>query len=357
MRTVVITFTHEGMKVAEKASSVMDGENVIYCHSRCSGDYSGAVTSFDSVGAVVKNEFNSCDRMLFICAAAIAVRSIAPYLKSKVTDPAVLVADESGRFLISLLSGHIGGANEWCEELAEAVGAVPVITTATDTRGMFAVDLFAKRHNMRIVNPAMIKEISGKILNGEPVGLTGSDTFMPMLRCTEARWNGQVYVTDNNNGEYESGIQIITQTGEQMAYKKTLKLVPMDIAVGIGCKKGKSVQEIEEAVNSTFAENNLLKERIAVVSSIDIKADEPGIAGFARKYRVPYKTYSAEELSDIKGDFAESAFVKEKVGVDNVCERSACAASGGGDRLVGKTACDGVTVAVYKITEMENSYA
>lgn len=357
MRTVVITFTHEGMKVAEKASSVMDGENVIYCHSRCSGDYSGAVTSFGSVGAVVKNEFNSCDRMLFICAAAIAVRSIAPYLKSKVTDPAVLVADESGRFLISLLSGHIGGANEWCEELAEAVGAVPVITTATDTRGMFAVDLFAKRHNMRIVNPVMIKEISGKILNGEPVGLTGSDTFMPMLRCTEVRWNGQVYVTDSNNGEYESGIQIITQAGEQMAYKKTLKLVPMDIAVGIGCKKGKSVQEIEEAVNSTFAENNLLKERIAVVSSIDIKADEPGIAGFARKYRVPYKTYSAEELSDIKGDFAESAFVKEKVGVDNVCERSACAASVGGDRLVGKTACDGVTVAVYKITEMENSYA
>lgn len=90
-----------------------------------------------------------CDRILFVCAAAIAVRTIAPYLKSKVTDPAVLVADESGKFLISLLSGHIGGANEWCNELAGSIGAIPVITTATDTRGMFAVDLFAAEHNMK----------------------------------------------------------------------------------------------------------------------------------------------------------------------------------------------------------------
>ena len=159
MRTVIITFTHEGMKVAKKASTVTDGEVTIYCHKRCADDYREDAVSFATVGSVIKNEFAMCDRILFVCAAEIAVRTIAPYLKSKVTDPAVLVADESGKFLISLLSGHIGGANEWCKELADSIGAIPVITTSTDTRGMFAVDLFAAEHNMKIVNPVMIQDI------------------------------------------------------------------------------------------------------------------------------------------------------------------------------------------------------
>lgn len=194
MRTVIIAFTHEGMKVAKKASTVTDGEVTIYCHKRCADDYREDAVSFATVGSVIKNEFAMCDRILFVCAAAIAVRTIAPYLKSKVTDPAVLVADESGKFLISLLSGHIGGANEWCNELADSIGAIPVITTATDTRGMFAVDLFAAEHNMKIVNPVMIQDISGRILNGEAVGITGDETFVKMLRETENNGMGRLHI-------------------------------------------------------------------------------------------------------------------------------------------------------------------
>lgn len=237
MRTVIITFTHEGMKVAKKASTVTDGEVTIYCHKRCADDYSEYAVSFATVGSVIKNEFAMCDRILFVCAAAIAVRTIAPYLKSKVTDPAVLVADESGKFLISLLSGHIGGANEWCNELAGSIGAIPVITTATDTRGMFAVDLFAAEHNMKIVNPVMIQDISGRILNGEAVGITGDETFVKMLRETEKQWNGQITYTDNADGKYESGVQIISHPDENVVFKRTLKLVPQNLAVGIGCKR------------------------------------------------------------------------------------------------------------------------
>ena len=263
MRTIIITFTHEGMKVAKKASEAMDGEVIIYCHQRCADTYKNEAVPFVAVGSVIKSEFAVSDRILFVCAVAIAVRTIAPYLKSKVTDPAVLVADEGGKYLISLLSGHIGRANEWCSKLAVRIGAMPVITTATDARGMFAVDIFATEHNMRIVNPVMIKDISGRILNNEPVGITGNDKYKNLLKVTEERWNGQIKYTDNSNNEYESGVQIITGKDDKIVFKRTLKLVPQELAVGIGCKKGKSAHEIERAVKKTFDKAGLLLEGVA----------------------------------------------------------------------------------------------
>ena len=316
MRTIIITFTHEGMKVAKKASEAMDGEVIIYCHQRCADTYKNEAVPFVAVGSVIKSEFAVSDRILFVCAVAIAVRTIAPYLISKVTDPAVLVADEGGKYLISLLSGHIGRANEWCNKLAVRIGAMPVITTATDARGMFAVDIFATEHNMRIVNPVMIKDISGRILNNEPVGITGNDKYKNLLKVTEERWNGQIKYTDNSNNEYESGVQIITGKDDKIVFKRTLKLVPQELAVGIGCKKGKSAHEIERAVKKTFD-----------------------------------KTYTPEYLRDVEGDFVSSAFVEEQIGVGNVCERSAGAASSGGEKLVGKTADNGVTVAIYRVAQ------
>lgn len=351
MRTIIITFTHEGMKTARKTSEAMDGEVIIYCHQRCADNYKNEAVPFAAVGSVIKSEFAVSDRILFVCAVAIAVRTIAPYLKSKVTDPAVLVADEGGKYLISLLSGHIGGANEWCNKLAVRIGAMPVITTATDARGMFAVDIFATEHNMRIVNPVMIQDISGRILNNEPVGITGNDKYEKLLKETQERWHGQIKYTDNSNNEYESGVQIIANKDDKIVFKRTLKLVPQELAVGIGCKKGKSEQEIEQAVKKAFDSARLCIEAIAVVASVDRKADEAGIIKFARKWKVPYKTYTPEYLRNVEGDFVSSAFVEEQIGVGNVCERSASAASCGGEKLAGKTADNGVTVAIYRIVQ------
>ena len=337
MRTIIIAFTQPGLQLAKKAAQNTEGTVEIYGHERCTD---GTIHSFYSVGEVINEQFYQCDRILFIGAAAIAVRVIAPYLKSKTTDPAVLVADEDGKFLISLLSGHIGGANEWCSTLAERLGAAPVITTATDTRGMFAVDLFAGKHR-------------GRILNHEPVGMTGNDEYIDLLEQAEKQYPGQIQVTKNENGEFESGIQIITEVHEKEVFLRTIKLVPMNLAVGIGCKKGKSLKEIAQAVYTTFTQNHLLTERIGVIASIDRKAQEQGIIDFAKQMKVPYRTYAAQELEQQAGTFTASTFVKGQMGVDNVCERSACAASGGGEKIVAKTACDGITVAVYKIKRNE----
>ena len=140
---------------------------------------------------------------------------------------------------------------------------------------------------------------------------------------------------------------------EKEVFLRTIKLVPMNLAVGIGCKKGKSLKEIAQAVYTTFTQNHLLTERIGVIASIDRKAQEQGIIDFAKQMKVPYRTYAAQELEQQAGTFTASTFVKGQMGVDNVCERSACAASGGGEKIVAKTACDGITVAVYKIKRNE----
>ena len=221
MRTIIIAFTQPGLQLAKKAAQNTEGTVEIYGHERCTD---GTIHSFYSVGEVIKEQFYQCDRILFIGAAAIAVRVIAPYLKSKATDPAVLVADEDGKFLISLLSGHIGGANEWCNTLAGRLGATPVITTATDTRGMFAVDLFAGKHRLRIVNPVMIQDISGRILNHEPVGMAGNDEYLDLLEQVEKQYPGQIQIIQNENRKFESGIQIVTEVHEKEDFFTDFKI-------------------------------------------------------------------------------------------------------------------------------------
>lgn len=348
MRTAVITFTAKGAGLAEKiAKTALPGAE-IYCYERYA---KGCEIPFFSVSVLMQEIFRHCDRILFIGAAAIAVRAIAPQLQSKLTDAAVLVVDENAQFVISLLSGHIGGGNDWCVQLAKKLGATAVITTATDQRNAFAADLFAKQNGLRIANPQMIKAISGKILNGEPVGIAAGNRYQRLLCDTEKKWNGQVCVTENADKTYDSGIQILLSEEEPLLFVHTLRLVPMDLAVGIGCKKGKSKEAVAQAVRQVFRQNGLLWERIGVVASVDRKAEEAGIINFAKDLHVPYQTYSAEQLKEVQGNFTASAWVASQVGVDNVCERSAFVASGGGRKIIGKTICDGVTAAVYQMIQ------
>lgn len=347
MKTAVITFTAKGQQLAESIRQKFLPEADVYCYKRYA---TGKVMAFDAVRNLMQEVFYNYDRLLFISAAAIAVRAVAPYLQSKLTDPAVLVTDENAEFVISLLSGHIGGANAWCEELAKKIGAVAVITTATDKRGVFAVDTYAKEQHLRIANPQMTKEISGKILNGESVGIgTAIPQYQQLCLKVQKQWGNPVWVRNQSDFSlYESGIQIVEQPETAILFQNTLRLVPMDLAVGIGCKKGKSEEDIKRAVLQTLQQLGLMPERIGVIASIDRKAEEAGIIALAKEFDVPFHTYSAEELKRAKGSFTASDWVNCQVGVDNVCERSACIASGGGIRIAAKTVYEGITVAVYQ---------
>lgn len=296
-----------------------------------------------------KEQFERADGIVFIGACGIAVRSIAPFVASKKTDPAVLVADECGKFVISLLSGHLGGANELALRAADILGAVPVVTTATDLHERFAVDVFAKKNGCSIFHMKAAKEVSAALLAGKKVGF-----------YSEFPWEGElprglVRYRDNTEGELfrekeegerpEIGVAV-TIHRDCHPFSSTVHVVPPVVSLGMGCRKGKVADGILNSAVQSLEDQKIYREAVKNLASIDIKREEPGLLALAESWKIPFETFSEQELSALQGAFTPSAFVKKTVGVENVCERSAVLASHGGWLIQKKLAADGVTVAL-----------
>lgn len=283
------------------------------------------------------NGFQAADALIFCCAAGIAVRAIAPHLKSKAHDPAVLVIDELGRFVIPLLSGHLGGANELALRAASLIQATPVLTTATDIHGVFAVDLFAKKNHLWIEDLRLAKKVSASILAGVPVGFTSD------IPCAGKLPGGLT------SGAAQLGIAV-TDDPAAAPYAETLRLIPRHYVAGIGCRRGKSAAELAAFLGKRLAESNIRLEELRAIASVDLKKDEAGLIELCREKRLEFLTYPAEELAAIGGEFTASEFVRGVVGVESVAERAAVRASGG--KLVRrKVGEDGMTFALAIIEE------
>ena len=279
--------------------------------------FGGRVTRIDKenpLSAWTAQQFPQKDGLIFVGAVGIAVRAIAPHLRHKTTDPAVVVLDEGGRFAIPLVSGHLGGANALARDLAAYLGAIPVITTATDGRGLFAVDSWAKAQGCLVKEPERIKLVSSKVLDGKQI----------LLRCPwpiSGEKPEEVSLTEEENCD-----AAVTFDREK---NTALHLIPKVLTLGVGCRKGTSQESLESAFQALLAEKNLAPEAFAQAASIDLKANEPGLLAFCAAHGWDLKTYSAEELAQVPGDFTPSPFVAQITGVDNVCERAAVRASGG----------------------------
>ena len=284
-----------------------------------------------------KEGFEEADALVFCCAAGIAVRGIAPWVRSKKTDPAVVIVDETGRFAIPILSGHLGGANELALRIAAAVGAEPVVTTATDLHALFAVDVFAKKNRLRIGSMLLAKEVSAALLRGEPVGFRSDE---PVLGERPKE------LTD---GEAAIGI-LITADAEASPWEKTLRLTPMRYAVGMGCRRDKDAASLEAFFLRQLESCGVTPAQVRVLASIDVKKDEAGLLALSRKYAIPFETYTAEELLAVPGEFSGSDFVRSTVGVDCVCERAALCA-GAGKLIRRKTSEEGMTFALAAYEE------
>ena len=252
---------------------------------------------------------------------------VAPHVVSKLSDPAVVVIDESGKFAISLLSGHIGKANALTEKIAEIIGAEPVITTATDVGGKFSPDSFAAANDLYICEYDIAKEIAAETANGGNVGFysdTGCLNTPPF--CDNKRL----------------GI-CISSDAAKMPFEHTLHLIPKDIIIGAGCKKGTPAEKFEFFLLSQLAENRLDIRRVKALCTIDIKREENAILTFCRRHNIPLHFYSAAELMAVDGQFTSSEFVLKTTGADNICERSAMVM--GKSLLVKKQAMNGMTFA------------
>lgn len=337
MQIEIISFTGQGSSLAEKIKEIMK----VYGNVQVT---SGKEKNI-SLQTWTENAFSKAQVLIFVGAAGIAVRAIAPFVQDKFKDPAVLVVDEKGTYVIPVLSGHVGGANAYALQLAEKLQAQAVITTATDINQKFAVDVFAKKNQLFIKDRAWAKEISAAILGGEKIGffcegqVTGT---IPEEVVTE-----QVIGTMPEEVVAEEG-KVTERHRINVGIHNTCQLIPKTVTVGIGCRKGKSAEEIEIFVLEQLGKQQIAMESISCVASVDKKKNEAGILAFCEKYGLEFQTFSPEELERVPGEYTQSEFVEKTIGVGNVCERAAICAwkQNRAHILQPKTAQNGKTLAI-----------
>lgn len=424
MKVSIISFTLKGIELSLKIKKAFSGETEeeLCLYTKCSHAEKSLterkLTEKDLVESGLSyveqpltewtgEQMKKRRSLLFIGACGIAVRAIAPFLTDKLNDVPVLVMDEQGCFVIPVLAGHVGGANELAVSLAERMGSTPVITTATDLNHCFAVDLFARRNALHIVNKDGIAKVSSRILAGEEVTMAVEEghfreeaqtlrgrrvsrktnipdgirlvscipefhTDIPIVMTeviedipavsTESTMNVPVVSVESITdapvafSESSAGIPGVTESPVDILVApasygqgRLLTLRPKEYVIGIGCKRGKAAEQIDHFVHRVLKESGISMEQVAAFASIDRKKDEEGILWMSSHYGIPFVTYSAEELQQVEGTFHASEFVKSQVGVDNVCERAALRFSGpDGILITGKQAEDGITAAIVK---------
>lgn len=331
MRIGLTAFTSRGMELGRRLAQGLEEQGDLCVLTR--GGKEGL-----SLADWTEAHFLHSQALIYIGAAGIAVRAVAPWVRSKTTDPAVLCCDENGRYAIPLLSGHIGGGNDLARRVAALCGGQAVVTTATDGRGLFAVDSWAKKRGLAIVNPQAIKTVSARLLAGERAPLRSDFPIRGALPQGLALAGG---------GE-RCCLRVTDRAVEAEEDQTELVLAPPSLSVGIGCRRGVSAEQIEAAFLEAFDQAGLAPQSAAWVCSIDLKAREPGLLAFCAARGLTPRFYSSEELAQVKGSRSSSDFVRQTVGVDNVCERAALAQ--GGQLVLGKQARQGVTVAAARRT-------
>lgn len=323
MNIAAISFTGRGAALLEIIKANLAADFLVYSKEK------SAVKDF------VRGAFSHADAIIFVGAVGLAVRLIAPFLRGKDIDPAVVVMDEAGRFAIPILSGHIGGANALANEISNITGlsCVAVITTATDVNGLFSVDEWATNAGCAIGDTANIKHISGAILRGE------QPCFCSDFDIIGALPNGLIL------GE-SGGLGVCVSLNGRRPFDITMSIIPKIITVGIGCKKGISYEEMLNFFLKTLENAGISVKAVRAIATIDIKRDEPCIKELAREFSLPLEVFTAQQLGQVEGKFSASEFVKSTIGVDNVCERSAVAACKNGKLTVKKIKSNGMTMAL-----------
>ncbi|MBR0136285.1 MAG: cobalt-precorrin 5A hydrolase [Clostridia bacterium] len=327
MSVSLFAYSKKGIGTARRIAAALEGPTALYTVERLAGE--GLLPIPKPSAPFFGKRFSNDDALIFVSSCGIAVRSIAPHIRSKTEDPAVIVIDETGRFVISLLSGHIGGANALAERIADALGATAVITTATDASGRFSVDSWAKANGFSIRDMGMAKAVSAAILEGD-IPLKSDFPIIGKLPA------------GLKTGEGETGVYVTYKTDEP--YKNTLRIIPKCLRLGIGCRRGIAREAVKNAVDTVLFNNGIDPLAVKCAASIDLKRDEAGLLEYCLEAGLPTEFFSAERLNGVQEAVSSSEFVKSVTGVDCVCERAALV---GADRLiVKKTAINGVTVAV-----------
>ncbi|MDD4681937.1 MAG: cobalamin biosynthesis protein, partial [Eubacteriales bacterium] len=326
---------------------------------------------------VRQHDFLTADALIMIMATGIAVRTVAPWLRSKTSDPAVIVLDQQGQFVIPLLGGHIGGANNLSLKIARFLGGKAVITTATDVRGLPAWDSWAYENGLVGASADDYKHLAAGMLGGIPVRLAIDENLFSYNRWTTGRnsafsvnelasndlaqaqqaWQQylQSTMTESDTPEKEINILISILDTEQlhkqtcpnhMRQKLTVHLHPPVLWLGIGCRKNIEAERLVEAAERFLLANNISKLALAGLATISLKAEEPAIRRLADLWQLPVEVYETSQLAELARTIPGSEFVRQQTGIPAVAEPAACKAAGTDRALIAKSKYPGITLAL-----------
>ncbi|MPQ42924.1 cobalt-precorrin 5A hydrolase [Clostridium tarantellae] len=300
----------------------------IYCKSE--------IKSFKLV-ELTRELFEKYKSIIFISSTGIAVRAIAPYLRGKDKDPAIVVVDVCNNYTISLLSGHIGGANKLTLQVAKILNNTPVITTATDGLGIIAPDVIACDNNLEIEDLKKAKYISSLLVNNSIVYFKDDKDLIACpngYKLTNKVKENMVWITNKkSNNSYNND--------------KILKLIRKDIILGIGCRKNMDSEKLYNFVLSTINENNIDLKSIKSIVSVEIKKDEKAIKDLSDRLNCEFKTFSIDNILKVQHNFEGSSFVEKTIGVKAVCEP--CVFLAGGKIIIPKIKFQGITLAIGQL--------
>ena len=317
MNKIIITYTEAGLAIAKSIAKSLDVE--IFYKDK-------------NIDKVLEERWSSLETIIFISATGIAVRKIASLIKDKYTDPAVLVIDDKARHVISLLSGHIGGANELAIDIAKTIGAEPVITTASDNRGLEALDIYLRDNDFAYSSREALTIIMGAIVNNKKI----------YLKANDFNFNYDNFTSDKSEADY---FIIQSEDYEAQDNEKTLYIIKKKYNMGIGLRRGTHFDVLEEAFHEVLKEMNISPKAIKRFGSIDIKKDEEALLELCKKYDRELIFYTADELNEVEVS-EKSDFVKKITGAYAVSE--AAAKLLGGKIILTKKIIDSIT---FSITE------
>lgn len=370
-RTAIVAISRKGAALARSLAASLWGEKTLYLERRLVNRWDDA-TSFDlPLRPVLQQLFAEYRSLVLFMPVGAAVRLLAPCLQDKHHDPAVVCVDDAGRFAVSLLSGHVGGADLLTQEVARILGATPVITSASYVTGTLAVDLLGQEFGWYLEAESLtVTRASAAVVNGKLVGV--------YQEAGESNWWTYDGPLPENIRVYDSleslvaspcvAALIITDRenlvawclGGEIGDKFVVLYRPRTLVVGMGCRRGVSMEELEQLLINTFQQHNLALQSLRCVATAELKKDEPGINQLADKYGVPVYCYGAEELNRVfqsavsgqppavSGPTA-SAAAHRLLGLWGVSEPAALLASGSKELLVTREKTARATIAVARM--------
>lgn len=324
MKTLVISATSSSDIIADKIKEAMDFTYLTKEQVKERGIYS-----------ITEKAFKEMEALIFISSTGIAVRAISKFLKDKTKDPAVVVIDSSGRYVISLLSGHLGGANQLTLKLAKLLNAMPIITTATDNLNIDAPDMVAKENNLGIDSMVQAKKIASLLIEGKKVGFIDEEN---KIICPKG------YSNDLND---LSGLVYVTNKKDLiLEYRNItlLKLVRKNVVLGIGCRKNYAKEEMLRTIKAELKKQNIDERAVELIATVALKEKEEAIIEAVKYFHCSFNVFSIEEIQGIEEDFQGSDFVKKAIGVKSVCEPVVALA--GANIIVKKQKLNGMTLCI-----------